>query len=557
MKKDKKNLIIISIFILVLALPFSNKAYHIDDTAFLYVADQIARDPIRPYSFQLEWLSDTKSGTEIFDTPLVPYYVALISWIFTRSEFVLHTSFIIFHIIAGLSFYFIAKKFIKKPLIATLILLSTTTFLVSSHSVMLDVPMLSLFLLAVVLFIYGVDKDRHSFLFFGSIIAGFAYLAKPNGIILIPLLSLYCFLNKKSKYILYQIIPIIFISLFAVHNYLFEDKILIASYIPFLSGAKQSSLGVLIAFIFSNLSYIGGATIFSLFLVFPFILKKKNYKFLGISILISLLISLILFKISSTFISGKYNLLQISLFFIFVSVSIFFILIVLLENYSNVKLGILNLFKLSKKRYDRNQFFIFVWFVGIFLLNSIISGGAVRYNTLFLPPMILIYFNLLEKYCIKFKINLKKLSIYILILTLLVGLFAAFADFEYAATYRDLTYTKAHIYKTESNVVHFVGGAGFQYYMTDQGYRMLLKDDNSPKQGDYIIKANNAFPRKILPELKDRLELVDTIEYKGTIPIRIQNTDAHAGFYSYPGGFLPFSISRSNVETFEVYFVKR
>jgi 4-amino-4-deoxy-L-arabinose transferase-like glycosyltransferase len=449
----KKNIpiVVIILFVLILALPFSNKAYHIDDTAFLYIADQIMKDPLRPYSFSLEWLSDTKSATELFDTPLVSYYIAFISWIFTRSEIILHISFIIFHIITGISFYYIVRKFINNSLISlisTLILLSTPTFIVNSQNLMPDVPMLSLFLLATALFIYGVDREKHVFLFLGSVVAGFAYLTKPNAIVIIPLFLLYCFLSKKSKYMIYQTIPLAFIILFAVHNYVFEGKVLLLSYLPFLTGAKESSFNVLAAYFFSNLSYIGGATLFPLFLLYPFILKKRNLIFLGFSVLITLIVSILLYNVSLNFLSGRYTLLQLSLFFIFTSFSIFFILLVIAENYKNTRLGVLNIVKLNKSEYDINTFFIFTWFIGIYTLNSGISGGAVRYNTLFLPPLLLSYFVLLKKYSKQFRINFFELSVLILIFTAITGLLVAYADYDYANSYRDFSNKIPQIYKT-------------------------------------------------------------------------------------------------------------
>ena len=85
MKKHWLNLLIIAAFVATLSLPFSNKAYHMDDTAFLAIADQIAKDPLRPYSFSLEWGQSAKSAAQLLDTPLVPYYIAFVTWLFGRS----------------------------------------------------------------------------------------------------------------------------------------------------------------------------------------------------------------------------------------------------------------------------------------------------------------------------------------------------------------------------------------------------------------------------------------------------------------------------------------
>ena len=107
------------------------------------------------------------------------------------------------------------------------------------------------------------------------------------------------------------------------------------------------------------------------------------------------------------------------------------------------------------------------------------------------------------------------------------------------------------------NTVWYSGYYGFRYYMREQGHSILLPKSNDPKQGDYIIYARIPSPRALSDELKNRIDLIDTISYKEGIPIRTQNPDSHAGFYTYGGGFLPYSFSNAPFENFDVYYVKR
>lgn len=557
MNKDIKSVVVIIIFVLALSLPFSNKAYHIDDTAFIYLADQIAKDSLRPYSFNFEWGSRSGSATKnILDTPLVSYYIALMTLLFGRTEIILHVSFLIFPIIAGISFYFIAKKFIKWPMVATLVMLASPIFLVSSQNLMPDVPMLSLFLLSFLLFLEGVDRKNHKLLLFGSFMAGIAYLTKPNAIFIIPLLIFYCIIRKKSKYIAYQIVPIAFIALFALHNYYFEDTILIKEYIPFLYGAKRKSISVIMAYFFSNLSYMGGALIFTLFLLYPFLIKRHNIISLCASVLVAGFASLILYKASLNFVSGQYSLFQILLFFIFTSSSLFFILLVLTENYSNTKSAMLSAFN-PRIKYNADRLFVFAWFIEMFIVNSIISGGAAKYNTLLLPPLLLFYFIIFKKYTNEFRLNPTKLSILILLFTLLIGIMVAYADYEYANIYRDFAEKIQQKYKNSDNSIFFTGSLGFQYYMQEKGYKVLLHNDNTPKKGDIVVRARLPSPRAISKELTQRIRLIEVVPYDGKVPVRTQNPEAHAGFYTYGGGFLPFSLSNAKLENFEIYYVEK
>ena len=553
----RKNIAIgvIILFVLALSLPFLDKAYHIDDTAYLFVADNIMKNPLRPYSFHLEWGSNSGPASSFMNTPLVPYYIAVVSRFFNRSEIILHLSFMIFPIMAGISFYFIAKRFIEWPLMATLTMLSTPTFLVNSHNLMLDVPMASLFLLATALFTYGVDKGNHKLLFFGSAAAGFAFLAKPHALVIVPLLLLYCFLKNRQKFMWYMLVPVIFVALFSLHNYLVDGRVFILDYIPFVIGKKESSFSVVSAFIFSNLSYIGGASIFTLFFLYPFLLKKKNFMLLSLSAIISAAISAALYHASSDFVSGKYALPQILLFFIFITSSIFFIMLVFAENYGNVKLAMRNILKPGKVNYGTGMFFVFAWLIGVYILNSGISGGAVRYNVLFMPPFLLSYFILLRNYKKQIGANMPKLTALILIFTTIIGLLVAYADYEYADSYRHFAMKVPKEYKTKNNNIWFAGSHGFQYYMQKDGYKFLFTNDNSPKKGDYVIRARLPSPRGFSNELKQRVKLVQTVTYDGSLPIRTQNTEAHAGFYTFGGGLLPYSFSNSKLEHFDIYYV--
>ena len=409
---------------------------------------------------------------------------------------------------------------------------------------------------ALVLCIYGVDKNSKKFLIAGSIAAGIAYLAKPTALIIIPLLAAYSYIYGKPRYIFYQAIPVIFIALFALHNYLFESEVILFNYASQLINNKPE-LDLLLAHIFSNLSYIGGATIFPIFLLFPFILKKRNWALLAFSILIALAASIGVYSASPSFISGKYSLFQISLFFLFTACSIFFILLVIAESYPNLKSGIISMLGRTRLNFDRDKFFIFLWFIGMVAFNSFIVGGAVRWNTLLLPPLVLFYIIMLKNYSKILDLSMPKIVISALLLTLLLGITTAYADYEYAGVYRDFAEKAPQSYKSSDNTVHFLGGAGFQYYMAENGYRMLPAGDNSPQKGDIIIKAPELFPRKMTPELSARIRHLNTVSYDGKIPIRIQNSRSHAGFYTYAGGFLPYSFSDSKLENFEVYYVSK
>ena len=52
-----------------LALPFSTKALHIDDTMYVHIARQILDDPLRPFSGSINWYQRTERAWNVSTSP--------------------------------------------------------------------------------------------------------------------------------------------------------------------------------------------------------------------------------------------------------------------------------------------------------------------------------------------------------------------------------------------------------------------------------------------------------------------------------------------------------
>ncbi len=542
-----KNLILLNFLVLAVTLPFINQAIHIDDTAFVYMARQIQKDPLRPYSFDFEWGSESGKATHLLDTPLVSYYISFLTAVFGEKEIFLHSFFIVFLLICANAFYFLSKRFLKNPVYPALLMISAPTIMVMSHTLMLDVPALAFLLLSVLFFLRGIDKNSNKFLILGSLFAGIAYMAKPTSVVAVPLLALYALLNKKFRKLFYLLIPLFIVLLWSLHNYFFEDSIMLLQYLPWIKNIKFSS-GKLAAYMFSSLSYIGGATLFFVFLAYPFVRKKKNFFLYSLALLLSVLASATLYLKSSSFASGRYSFSELIMFALFVSSSLFFIAFAVKEAFL--------MFSKIRNSEDISRFkddaFLFLWLIGILVFNTFIVGGSVRYNALLLPPFILLYFRLLDKTALKEK-AIKRISLAIVALTIISGILVSYADYQYADAYRSFSNNIKGKYGNTQ--VWYLGHWGFQYYNDKNNFSVLGIGSNEPKKRDIIIKALIPSPRKIGEDLKSRIRLIDAVQYNSKFPIRVQNPEAHAGFYTYGGGFLPYSISTAPLETFEVYEV--
>ncbi len=550
-KKDLFNISIIVFFVLLLSLPFLNKAFHIDDIAYIYVARQIIKDPLHPYSFSFDWSGKSGLATFITNPPLVSYYIALVIFFFGEKESIIHFSFILFPVIAGVSMFYISKKFTKKPLGSALLLILSVSFVVMMHDVMLDIPFLAFFLLSMALFVYGVDLNNSYLLALGSIFSGFAYLTKYTGIIIIPILAAYAILKKNFRSITYLIIPILLMVLWNLYTFVIYGAPHNSEVLGWLLKSKNIFRAEsLLIRLLTNVLYIGGTTIFPLMLLYPFLIDNKNKLVLTSTTIIASILSVMLFFISKNF-EFAYTIPQLILFVFLFSTGLFF-LFMIVRYYSKISLGLFKLNRIFHNDQNRNNIFLFLWFIIVFLFISILVGGAVRYITILTPPMIIIYINIIDDYKL---LNSKKFRNFIFLAlasTSLLTIFVAYADYEFAGVYRDFSEIVGQ-YKTSDNQVWFIGDSGFQYYMQKNGYKILGIDDNSPKEGDIIIKARIESPRKFLPLLNERLNLIGTQSYTGTLPLRVHNPKARAGFYTYGAGFLPYSLSNSSLEDFDIY----
>ncbi len=536
-KKIIIELLLVVCFTLLITSPFINQAFHIDDEGYLSLAkSMINRSYFEVYKqkFKLSGIESNymKSGHPL----LIPLYLKCI-FLLTHSfkEWILHLFFIIFPLLASISMYFIGKRFTKYPLWTALLLITTPAFMVMSHNIMTDIPALSFFLGSMAAYIYGVDKNNIKLIIFSGIMATLAVFTSYLMFYIIPFMILYSLLNKKNliRSIPALLIPVFVFIIFSVLDFFYYGKPQILMGVQDVyTGTEYNIFKIIYNNIcnnsVSNLVYIGGTTLFPLVLILGFFKKK----YLGIY-LILLVFSINLLSI----IKVNYNIFD----------QLFFLLFVFT--------GLLVLFKLIEnviKNISMDNIFLFIWFIGILLINIIIYPfNAVRYILPLIPPFIVVFINQIEK---RFKKRyIHKFFITAAILTLFISIGISFADYEYAGNYKEFAMKLSNKYSGKN--VWFTGEWGFRYYMEKNGYKYLLINDNRPQKGDIVIIPEIPCP-VVLTSFKKRMKLIYTVTTEGKIPIRTMSFKANAGFYSSGFGLLPYTFSNIKIEHFNIYKVK-
>jgi hypothetical protein len=192
-------------------LPFSGKAFHIDDTLFVWTAQQIARHLFNPYGFHLVWsVTDMPMSAVMKNPPLSSYYGALIGIVAGWSEKAWHIGFLLPALSLVLGTYRLARRFTARPLIAAAAMLLSPAFLVSATGVMCDVMMLALWVWAIIFWVKGTDSGRPLHFATSSVLIAACALTKYFGASLLLLLAAYSLLQRRrlGTWIWYLFIPI-------------------------------------------------------------------------------------------------------------------------------------------------------------------------------------------------------------------------------------------------------------------------------------------------------------------------------------------------------------
>lgn len=570
--KFKKDILIILGFILITTIPFINKPFHIDDTYFIAIAENILRHPAQPFYGKValvdeDFLTFKKMGREpnTFESmshpPLLPYFIALVASITGNiTERSLHIFYTLFSALAAVSAYFLGKRFTRHPLVIALLLISSPIFILSSQSIMTDMVMLAFYLSGVYTFIYGIDNDNKKILLLSGLLVGLAILTRYVALTLIPLLFAYSILNKRSllKTFFPLSISALLFGVWAFQNLIYYGELhFIAGSRFFAKFYENFSFGFidLINKSISDLSGIGGSAVFPFAWLVLAAASRRKIIIYSLAVLFSLYV-LIVNPLHADALR-YYSNLQSILFICFFSTGLFITYTVFEVGIKPFIVSLLRATSPERRNIIFNyadNIFLFSWF-GVILASSIIilPFGSSRYMLPLLIPVVVILINQTEKV---FNRNIKYFRIFsasVMVATLLVGLTLAYGDYVYAQGYRSF----ARSLKGEINNkrVWFIGEWGFRYYMENEGYSYLLSNNNSPKEGDIIVKPRIAGLHEMASELRSRVELIESVEYKSKVPIRLLNYEAKAGFYANGFGLLPFSISAAKLEIFDIFKV--
>lgn len=529
------HILIVSLAAVLPLLPFIDKAFHIDDTLFLWTARQILESPLDFYGFAGNWWGyESQAHDFIKNPPLASYYIAFVALFAGFSEKALHVAFLVPALFAALGTYVLALRFTRLPAAAALAAIATPAFLVSSTNVMCDVMLLAFWNWAMVFWIRGLERDSGFDLAIGGVLIGLAALTKYFGVSLIPLLAAYSLLlhgRKGLKPLIYLAIPVAALAGYHFYTQAMYGRGLLLDAADYATGMTGISRLPGHERVFTGVVFTGGSIIVALFLL-PSVLGQRAF-----------VLGFLLFAAGGAYayIKGSFEEEDVVLF----KPGFGWGYIAQLSAYWAAGAGIFLLAASDLiKRRDAGSVLLALWVAGAFIFAAFVNWSInVRSILPMVPAVAILLMRAAE--------GRGPLRVYLpLVPALAVSLFVSWADYELANSARTAARAIWENYSGTGGKLWFQGHWGFQYYMEESGASPVNTKGSEVTRGGLVAIPYNNTGLIRFKDDTDKTGMSDSFpaQYLSTMPL-----GGGAGFYAHQWGPMPFMLFPPRGETYVVF----
>jgi hypothetical protein len=529
----KSQLGLVAITIAALA-PFLNKAFHVDDPLFLWMAQQIVKHPLDPYGLEVNWSGFTQPMSAVMQNPpLCSYYIAAIGTFFGWSEWTLHLGFLAWAIAAILGTFAVARRFCSDPLIAALVALFTPVFLVSATSIMCDVMMFAFWVWALEFWLAGLDRQQWWRFFVSAVLISGAVLTKYFGIALVPLLvvrTLVCD-RRRAISLAFLLIPLAVLS-----NYEFvtEEKYgrgLLTAAMAFSSSVSSATRPSHLAQLLMGLAFSGGCFIGTLF----FTRLRGGIAFLGTAV------AFVVFTVAFKFLIVSWVYLDTSEAPVWLEGGFFATI-----GGGILALSVMNFFR----RRDADALLLLLWVLGTFAFATFFNWSITARTFLPMTPAVAIL-AVQQSERLQSRSWLKYPA---LLVAALVSMWIGLADYRQADCARAAARFYEQRYGSEASKVWFLGHWGFQYYM--EQWKAKPFDWSNPKIAHGEIVIGPFSDTNVNKVQVDQVSVRNESTFNSLPLISTSSLGGGANFYSSFGGPLPWVINKIPPERYYAVITK-
>ena len=535
-RRGLRLLLLAGLTVLCLA-PFAGKAFHIDDPLFLWAAKQVQAHPGNPYGFSVNWYGVAMPMSEVTkNPPLTSYYIAAVAELAGWSERGLHLAFLLPAIVAIIGTYLLAERMCRRPLLAGLCTLFTPAFIVSSSNVMSDTLMLALWIVAVYLWVTGLESRSWILLTLSGVSIALCSLAKYFGMSLIPLLFLYSVLRERrvSWATAYLLVPVALLGAYQWKTHELYGRGLLLDAVSYATGARTGWSKYSFEKLLIGLGFTGGC------LGATWLLAPRSWRPAALLSGGAVAITVTVAVASARMIGGhglgegEQNLwVTAGLLGLFVAGGLAIL--------TPATLALL-------KRNDPDEMLLALWILGTFAFAAMVNWSTNARSILPLIPAAAIL--MMRQLDNRRNAGLSaRPMIAGVAAAAVVAMGVGWADFEYANSARQAARVIHEKYRGNPRGLWFEGHWGFQYYMDALGAKAIDSHATQLYPGDIIVIPENN--TNVSPAPEGRTRLVETIEVPGGRWISTMRLGA--GLYSDAFGLLPFTVGRVPAERYKVY----
>ncbi len=526
----RTSFILLILWLFATAFNF-DKAYHVDDTAYLEMARWISQHPLQPMSGLLSWGADYEAIHYTNQPPLYFYLMAGWGLLFGWSEIAMHMLMSIFTLWVILAFYRLAKIVTPESAVLPTVFLALSPAFVVSQNTMVDIPLLAIWLEFFRVLFDPKMSDRWRYPLAGCLCSA-ALLVKYTSLVLLPAFVLHIVMAGGFVRLLWMMLPIGVLAAWSGFNYWEYGGIHVAGR-PIASRPLSAYLNSATYWV----SVLGAITPFAgVYFYARKILSATKIGRLFWLLVLSIFFCSYLFLMLWIALSPTRHMVNLVLQMLFLTTGTCLLLILISMSFQ----------KILTKQLNKSECILLCWIMTAAGFVVVLAPFmAARHVLLALPPILLLTNSWLLA---RIKITVAKYVA--VVLTLGLTCLLSLADRWYADIYRNQAVSIRASLPQDSSI-WFNANWGWQWYAERVGMKLFSKlpSRTSPTEGDYFVTTDSACCALTLPKSL-KLEPVKTIVIE-----RATWVQRFASISFYSSGWQSWVYSYEPIEKFKIFRV--
>lgn len=152
----RRDILILLAAVVLMRAPFLNQAVQGDDVYYLLFAQNALADPLHPLHTGFVLQGEVVWGAGHTRPPLCAYLLAIpMALLGAPGEVAYHAYYLLFSLLAALSFYALARRYTQRPLLASFLFLAVPAFVVNGNKLESDIPLLAFWLAGFAAYVWG------------------------------------------------------------------------------------------------------------------------------------------------------------------------------------------------------------------------------------------------------------------------------------------------------------------------------------------------------------------------------------------------------------------